>query len=185
MLTGIVLPGDIVVVRSPGFFAGVIRFGEGLQGKPSLRNHVAMVHHITNDGVVWFLEGRPGGLGWHVERPGLDTGYLSSKWTVSNAAQPRTPAQRVAVCSAMLRLIGMPYDWEAIEGDAAMALHMPELWPKWGGAMPGHVVCSSSAAWAYHEVSLDAPEVGGGRFTEPADWDQFIEDHGWDVPAAA
>jgi hypothetical protein len=46
--------------------------------------------------------------------------------------------------------------------------------------MPGHVVCSSSAAWAYRVNGLAAPELGGGRFTEPADWDAFITEAPWE-----
>lgn len=174
-------PADLVVVRTSGFFAGVIRFGEMLQGKPDLRNHVAMFHHSAN-GVNWYLEGRPGGLGWRPFKADQD-GYLLSKWTVTNAAQPKTDTQRHTACLVMRRMLGAPYDWEAIEADAANALHMPDLWPNWTGQMPGHVVCSSSAAEAYRESLLPAPEIGGGRLTEPADWDEFIMEQGWKAAA--
>jgi hypothetical protein len=174
------LPGDIVVVRTPGLPAWVIRFGEMLQGRPDLRNHVAMLHHCAA-GANWYLEGRPGGVGWRVFRADADS-YASSPWTVSNSAQPRTDAQRAAICARMQALVGTPYDWAAIEGDAAIALHLPEVWPKWGDGtqLPGHVVCSSSAALAYKEEGVAAPEVGGGRFTEPADWDAFIMAAPWE-----
>lgn len=175
------LPGDLVVVRTPGIFAGVIRFGEKLQGKPNLRNHVAVLHH-TADGVNWYLEGRPGGVGWRGFKVGGDL-YADSKWTIDNAAQPKTDAQRQVVCMSMLRMLGAPYDWAAIEGDAAQALRMPVLWDRWTGYMPGHVVCSSAAAWAYSEGHLAAPEFGGGRFTEPADWDAFITRREWELAA--
>lgn len=180
-----VLPGDVVVVRTGGWAAKIIRFGEMLQGKPGLHNHVAVLHHITPEHVAWFLEGRPSGLGWHTERIGLDEGYLSSSWTITNAAQPKTGDQREAVCAAMRELMGAPYDWDAIAADAAAALHMPEIWSRWGGQMPGHVVCSSSAAWAYKEAGMPAPEVGNGRFTEPADWDEFIAGAGWVRPVSS
>jgi hypothetical protein len=175
---------DVVVVRTPDVFGSVIRFGEKLQGKPDLRNHVAVLHHIDFRGVYWWLEGRPGGLGWRPEDPRLGKGYLSSRYTISNAAQPKTDAQRDEVCAAMRELVGKPYDWDAIEADAAQALHLPGLWQSWNGQMPGHVVCSSSAAWAYSESELAAPEFGGGRFTEPADWDSFIADEGWKSPVS-
>ena len=171
------LPADLVIVRSPGFWAGVIRLGEMLQGKPDLRNHVAMLHH-TENGVNWYLEGRPGGLGWRPFKVSEDA-YLNSAWTVTNAAQPKTDGQRQSACAAMRRLLGAPYDWGAIDADAASALHLPDWWEKWGGTMPGHVVCSSSAAWAYGQSGLAAPEVGGGRMTEPADWDYFCMTEGW------
>lgn len=173
------LPGDIAVVRTPGLPSWIIRFGQMLQGKPDLQNHVAMFHHAAN-GVNWYLEGRPSGFGWKAYRSDAD-GYAGSPWSVSNAAQPKTDAQRQAVCASMRELLGAPYDWEAIEGDAADALRLPEIWKQWGDGtqMPGHVVCSSSAAWAYRQDGLAAPEIGGGRFTEPADWSQFIMDEGW------
>lgn len=177
-------PADIIVVRTPGFFSWVIRFGQMLQGKPDLRNHVAMFHHADPES-NWYLEGRPGGLGWHVFRKDQD-GYAGSAWSVSNAAQPKTDAQRQAAVLTMERMVGRPYDWEAIEGDAAGALKLPELWPKWGDGsqIPGHVVCSSSAAFAYRAALLPAPELGAGRFTEPGDWDAFIMTGGWDRPPA-
>ncbi len=179
MLSAPLMPSDVVVIRTPGPWAWVIRFGQMLQGKPDLRNHVAMFHHSAG-GANWYLEGRPGGLGWRVFRQDAD-GYAGSRWTVSNSAQPRTEVQRARICGRMKELVGKPYVWEAIEGDAAMALHLPEVWPKWGDGtqMPGHVVCSSSAALAYKEERVAAPEVGGGRFTEPADWDAFIMDEAW------
>jgi hypothetical protein len=174
------LPSDVVVVRTPGFWAWLIRFGQMLQGKPDLRNHVAMFHHAAN-GVNWYLEGRPGGLGWRAFREEAD-GYAGSKWTVANCDQPRTDAQRAAICARMEGMVGRPYDWEAIEGDAATALHLPELWPGWGASkeLPGHVVCSSSAASAYLGEGAAAPQPGDARFTEPADWDDFIMTRGWE-----
>lgn len=178
-------PADIIVVRTNGIAAKFIRFGERLQGKPDLHNHVAVLHHITIEGIAWFLEGRPSGFGWHIERIGDPKGYLSSKFTVSNAPQPKTAAQRAAVLTELELMIGKPYDWEAIEGDAAAALHMPELWPQWTGQMPGHVVCSSSAAWGYEKAGLAAPKAGGGRFVEPADWDVFLTAQQWAQPLLA
>jgi hypothetical protein len=181
------LPGDIVVVRTPGFWSWLIRLGEMLQGKPDLRNHVAMVHHEAN-GVRWYLEGRPSGLGWRAV-PAGDDPYLKSRWTVTNAAQPKTGAQRTAAALFMLGLLGAPYDWGAIAADTASALRLPEQWKGWDGVpdgtMPGHVVCSSSASWAYHEATLAAPEPAGGRLSEPADWDACIMTQGWVIAGQA
>lgn len=175
-------PADIVVVRTAGFFAWVIRLGEMLQGKPDLRNHVAMFHHCDGHS-NWYLEGRPGGLGWAVYRKDADP-YAGSKWSISNAAQPKTDIQRQTALLTMEHMVGKPYDWEAIEADAAEALRLPELWPQWGSStqLPGHVVCSSSATVAYRDALLAAPELGGGRFTEPADWDGWIMTEGWTRP---
>jgi hypothetical protein len=180
------LPADLVIVRTPGLAGEVIRFGEMLQGKPDLRNHVAMFHHAA-DGVNWYLEGRPGGLGWRAFPAGAD-GYASSRWTITNADQPKTPAQRDAACTVMRQMLGAPYDWGAIEADTASALRLPDIWKGWtgvpDGTMPGHVVCSSSAAYAYRKTMLAAPEEGGGRLVEPADWDWFIMNRGWEAPVS-
>ena len=179
------LPADLVIVSTLGPAGWVIRFGEMLQGKPDLRNHVAMFHH-TADGVNWYLEGRPGGVGWKAFPVAQDS-YLGSSWTVTNFEQPKTAAQRQLACSAMRQLLGAPYDWEAIAADTASALRLPDQWAAWGdpSKMPGHVVCSSSAAWAYRDrAGLAAPVVEGGRLTEPADWDAFIMAEGWKTAAA-
>ncbi len=179
-------PGDVFLIRTRGIFGLIIRFGEWLQRKPDMHSHVAVLHHIDGN-VAWFLEGRPGGLGWRPEKiTGKHRGsYIASRWTRDNALQPKLPLQRQVVCAAMLGLLGAPYDWGAIAADAADALHLPEVWAKWGGKMPGHVVCSSSAAWAYRQAKLPAPEIGGGRFTEPADWDAFMLRRGWEAPDQA
>lgn len=180
------LPADLVIVRTPGLAGKIIRFGEMLQGKPDLRNHVAMFHHNA-DGVNWYLEGRPGGLGWR-PFPVAQDAYLNSPYTVTNFEQPKTLEQRQAACAAMRQLLGAPYDWEAIAADTAEALRLPDEWARWGDGktMPGHVVCSSSAAWAYRDrAGLAAPMVNGGRLTEPADWDLFITTQGWRAMAAA
>lgn len=177
------LPGDVVVVRTPGRAAGVIRFGEWLQRKPDLRNHVAVVDHIEKN-ARWYLEGRPGGLGWKVFPLDNDP-YQTSPWTIDNSAQPKTDSQRELVRLSMRRLLAAPYDWEAIEADTAQCLHLPDLWPRWKRkVMPGHVICSSSAVWAYGQAQLAAPETPEGqRLTEPADWDLFIETRGWEIAA--
>ena len=177
------LPGDVVVVRTGGHAGATIRFGEWLQRKPDLRNHVAVVHH-TDKGVRWYLEGRPGGVGWKAYPVGDDP-YKTSRWTIDNSDQPKTDDQREVVCLSMRKLLAAPYDWEAIEADAAACLHLPDLWPRWKtGAMPGHVVCSSSAAWAYTEARLAGPGVPGGqRLVEPSDWDLFIESRAWTIAA--
>lgn len=181
------LPGDVVVVRTPGPWAWLIRLGEMLQGKPDLRNHVAMVHHVAN-GVRWYLEGRPSGLGWRGVPEDSDP-YLGSKWTVTNAAQPKTADQRRAAAGAMLKMLNAPYDWGAIEADTADALRLPLRWKGWSGVsdgtMPGHVVCSSSASAAYRAAALAAPEPAGGRLSEPADWDEFIMTQAWRVTPVA
>ena len=178
----LVAPGDILAVRSPGTAGRLIRFGSAMRelvtgaAEPNLDNHIAVVHHTDKAGTLWVLEGRPGGVGW---RQASD--YLASPWTLSNAGQPKTPAQRKAVCDAMHAIIGVAYDWEAIAADAGDAFGLDRVWqPGWDGKVPGHVVCSSSAAYAYTKAGLGRPDqVADGREVTPADWVAFILGHGY------
>jgi hypothetical protein len=172
LIQGKVQPGDVLVTRSPGFGGRMIRFGAGLLGKPNLSNHVAVVHHVDAQGVTWCLEGRPGGVGWRDARD-----YLRDKNTISNNSQPKTDEQRANVCKTMEMLIATGYDWEAIAADAADDLGFS--WkPTWNGTVPGHVVCSSSACYAYDKNSLKRPP-GNVRTDQPADWDTFILTQAW------
>jgi hypothetical protein len=169
-------PGDILAVRSPGWGPRIIRFGAAMrelvsnQPEPNLANHIAVVSHTDKAGTLWCLEGRPGGVGW---RDSSD--YLRSPWTVSNIGQPKTAAQRKTVCDGAVAMIGTPYDWEGIAADAADALDLGALWHPRFGQVPGHVVCSSLAAWLYGKAGLDKP--AGDREVSPADWLAFIIGH--------
>jgi hypothetical protein len=170
-----VQPGDVLVVRTGSFAGAMIRLGAALKGRPNLSNHVSIVHHTDAHGTVWCLEGRPGGAGWRDAKA-----YLASPWLLTNAAQPKTGAQRQAVCGIMQAMIGTAYDWEGIAADGAADLHLDTAWlPAWNGTVPGHVVCSSLAAYAYGKTGLGCP--AGGRQVQPADWDTFILTRGWEA----
>lgn len=168
-------PGDVLAVRSTGWAARLIRFGAALRDQPNLSNHVAVVHHKDAQGTLWCIEGRPGGVGWRDARD-----YLSSSQTLTNSAQPKTQAQRDAVCATMLAMIGTAYDWQAIVADAGDAFGLDIAWlPDFRtGQVPAHVVCSSLAAYAYSENGLAHP-AGPHRAAEPADWDSFILTQAW------
>ena len=175
-MTAAVQPGDVLVIRTGGIAAAMIRLGAALRGRPNLSNHVAVVHHTDARGTAWTLEGRPGGVGWRDARA-----YLGSPWTLANAAQPKTGAQRERVCDTMLAMTGTAYDWDAIAADAAADLHLNTAWrPEWkDGTVPGHVVCSSLAAYAYGKAGLPCP--AGGRQVQPADWDAWILTRAWEA----
>jgi hypothetical protein len=161
-------PGDLLVVRSPGIAGRLIRFGAALLDKPNLSNHVAIVHHYDKAGVLWVIEGRPGGVGW---RQADD--YLKSPWTVNNSGQYKTQPQRDMITAGAVALLGTPYDWAAIADDAVDSLHLADLWKPQFGTVPGQVVCSSLAAWLYAKAALDHPS--GGRNVSPGDWDELIQ----------
>lgn len=169
--------GDVLTVRTGGWGSYLIRLGERLHGLPSLDNHVVVMHHTDSAGVPWGIEGRPGGVGWVDCRP-----YLASKYTLTNADQPKTFVQRVAVADTVQQMLGDKYDWVGIGADACKDLDLPLLFAKdWHGkGMPGHVVCSSLAAYAYYTVGLGVPLARDGeRFCQPGDWTKFIKIKGW------
>lgn len=170
------MPGTVLAVRTSGRPAWWIRLGAALHDRPNLSNHIAVVHHKDAKGTLWGIEGRPGGVGW------ADcSAYLSSPWTVTNADQPMTPGQRDAVCDTMEGLLGTAYDWSAIiaDGMADLGMTVPGWDPSWHGTVPAHVVCSSSAAYAYAKAGARCP--AGDRLVQPGDWDSFIISRAWEA----
>jgi hypothetical protein len=167
-------PGDVVCVRTNGFIGFLIRVGAALRSRPNLQNHIAIVHHRDEAGTLWGIEGRPGGVGW------IDmTAYLQSRWTLSNSAQPKTDAQRSLVCTRMVQLLGVAYDYEAIGKDVADDLGLGYLWHlKENGKVPAHLVCSALAADGYDSAKLLRP-VGDVREVQPADWTEFVVEEPW------
>lgn len=162
--------GDVLAVssRKPSWTSKMIEIGQILQGKPGLNNHIVIVHHKTNN-VWWGLEGKPGGVGWADVRR-----YLRDPHTVSNTLQPKTFAQRNKVAKLAETMIGTPYDWAAIATDSLRSMRITNLFDEnWDNkGVPGHVVCSSLAAWVYDRTGLERP-TGEGRYILPADWTEF------------
>ncbi len=171
-------PGDVYAIRTGGKAAGLIRFGSGLLGKPNLSNHIAVVHHVTGS-TKWAIEGKPGGVGW------VDCArYAQSPYLLTNVEQPKTSVQRSLICATLEGMLGTPYDWPGIAQDALADLHLPDLWAeKWGGVTPGHVVCSSLAAWAYAKGGCAAPKTADMAHIQPSDWDEFILTKAWELAA--
>jgi cell wall-associated NlpC family hydrolase len=175
-------PADVLVVRSTDVFGTLIELGDKLAGLPDY-SHVAVVHHTDPAGTIWCIEGRPGGVGWRTANT-----YLSSTLTISNTDQPIAPEIRASICTEMRKMLGTPYDWDGIAGDALRDLHLPLLWSeKWGprGLPPAQVVCSSFAAWLYAHFGLRYPSTSVMAHVEPADWAVFIESRAWLTPPSA
>jgi hypothetical protein len=168
--------GDVLAVRTGGWASALIRFGSLVAGHYEPQNHVAVVHHYDSKGIWWGVEGRPGGTGWVDVR-----NYLASKWTVSNAAQPRTDAQRQMVATTVAQMLGSEYDWVGIAADAVEDLNLPVLFcQNWNGkGAPLHVVCSSLAAYAHRVAGLAKPAIRPDRFVQPADWAAFDQAARW------
>lgn len=172
-----VAPGDVLVVRTKSPWGILVRIGAWLTGKPNTVDHVAVYHHRDLAGISWAVEGRPGGVGW------VDVRQYDGPHVVSNAGQPKTGEQRKAICDLTESLLQRPYDWGAIAQDAIDALHVRDLWAStdYGDDPPGHVVCSSLAAWVYRHVGLDHPAGKDGRvrWVTPGDWARFVADRAW------
>jgi hypothetical protein len=167
--------GDVLCTRGNSRAAFLIRLGAAFRDRPNSVNHVAVVHHLDANGVWWAVEGRPGGVGW------VDaTSYLTSPWTISNAEQPKDEGQRKQVADTVVQMLGTPYDWHGIAADAFEALHLKRLWKPRHGTVPGHVVCSSLADYAYAAANLPNPgKVGFDDDTTPGDWAEFITLRRW------
>lgn len=164
---------DILAVRNTGTAALLIRLGAALEDKPNISNHVIVVHHQDANGRWWGLQGQPGGVGWCQ----LDT-IAASPLVIDNIGQPgRDDAARARVAQRAEAMLGTPYDWVAITDDAvrAFAPRAKDIWDKpWSGTLaPGHVVCSSYAAWLYKQEGWAYPDAVNMREIEPADWDEF------------
>lgn len=175
--TGQIGVGDVLVTREGHkLISGVIRLGAWLRGRPAGVNHVIVAHHTDAQGRLWGIEGRPGGVGWRDL-----TAVAADRHTHANTAQPRTEAQRYLVAVAAEKLLGTPYDWDAIRADARQAMRLWTLAKDWGDAQtPGQVVCSSFSDWCYEQVGLPNPGGNKGtRFTTPGDWAEFITHEEW------
>jgi cell wall-associated NlpC family hydrolase len=173
-------PGDLLIVDGTAGASKLIEIGAVLDGDPAA-SHVAIYHHTDAHGTAWAVEGRPGGVGW---RDAHD--YDTDPRTLTNAAQPKTPAQRTEICMYAVKLLGTGYDWiGGIAEDAALALHLPQLWTPdpASGQVPAHVVCSSLAAWVYDRAGLDAPGRGDWEHVTPGAWALFIGQRGWEHTA--
>ena len=183
------MPGDLLLTRSKtGVFGRLIRVGAALRDEPNLINHVVIVDHQDRQGTWWGIEGRPGGVGWVDLRR-----YLGSRWTLVNATQPKTEAQRKIVTKGAAAVLGVAYDWVGIAEDAAgatlpaaLTTRIEALWGSdWQGkGPPAHLVCSSLADWLYGSADLTNPNVHPTRNTTPADWMQLWITHGWASPTA-
>jgi len=172
--------GDVLVTREgPWIVSALIRLGAKLTGLPAKVNHAIIVHHRDEQGIMWGIEGRPGGVGWRDLSVPL-TGVLTN----ANNDQPKTEDQRYLIATAAEALFATPYDWNAIMDHVKEALrlwspHGPVEWTD--EEVPAHVVCSSFADWAYEKVGLSNP--GGSkltRMTAPGDWDRFMMRKEWE-----
>ncbi len=187
------LPGDVLAVdasKGLGILSGGwwIKFRNWLNLMPKRSrfvDHIVVVHHRDDAGVLWGIEGRPSSVGWVDCALYVDAGKL----VVDNRYQPKTDAQRKLVCDVAKEMLGTPYDWEAIFTLGTETTYINQYWnkllarhmiPEWNkDEVPGHVICSSLAALAYRKSGLDHPwdSTGGLRFVDPEDWSEWCFKH--------
>lgn len=175
--------GTVLAVRTGGLAGWWIRFGAAWRNLPNLDNHIVIVHHVDSSGTVWGIEGQPGGVGW-VDCANYFYG-VNGSYVVSNWRQPLSLQERSSVAKICESMLHVAYDWPAIAADALNDLRLPATWAvrddKWGSQAPGHVVCSSLAAWAYWKSGIPGPYdkpasgISGGVLNElpliqPGDW---------------
>lgn len=185
-----VAAGDVLAVfNSPGLGGRIIRFGQWLQSKSSIADHVVIATHQDQLGRWIGIEGRPTGVGvCDLSR------YLTDLRTRSNHDQPRLTdtGQLETLLASCAKSLGIAYDWVAITEDALAALHIHDLaeeidhlW-RWSvnGELPGHVVCSSLAAKLYAIVGWGHPAHNVERTCEPADWWAWSNSRAWEASSA-
>jgi len=185
--------GDVLAIwSSDSLGADLIRFGELLQGKPAIANHVVIITHQDQVGRWMGIQGQPGGVG-----PVDCTPFLSDDRTRSNHDEPKLDdrGQLATFLASAAKSLGIAYDWVGIAEDALDALQVADLsaaidplwrWPANHNLLPGHVVCSSLAAMLYDlpSVGWAHPDLGAERRCEPADWWQWSQDRAWLVPGS-
>jgi hypothetical protein len=171
------LPGTVLVIGGGASVTDqVIEIGAVFDGEPAAQ-HVAVVHHIGPHGALWGIEGRPGGVGW------VDCAkYVRHPLTVANTRQPLTEDSRLKISVLMEKMLGTPYDWAAIAEDGGDMFRrkfgLEDIWHEQvNGVLPGHIVCSSLAAYGYDRCGQPAPLPNDYRHVTPADWLKFIIDH--------
>lgn len=174
-------PATVLVMSgSPYLPEQAIEIGAIIDGEPAAE-HVAIVHHTGPAGVLWGLEGRPGGVGW------VDCAkYVEHPMTIANTGQPLTDEVRMGIAVIMEAMLGTPYDWAAIIEDGGQILPrkfgLPDIWhEKVDGKLPGHIVCSSLAAYGYDRKAQPCPSPNDYRHVTPADWAKFIIENNYGV----
>lgn len=177
--TSKLMPGDVVIVEMGILIVRIMIWIQAvLTGRAKYRKsgHVIVVSHRDNEGRLWGIEGRPGGIGW------ADMTKRDGKWGISNVEQPKTDEVRVQLVDSMIALLGSTYDYPAY---LSLALDLVGISTHWtdhkGDSVPSSYICSAVADQIYENNGLANP--GGNdrtRFTTPAEWAEFIDKKEWE-----
>lgn len=146
--------GDVLLIRSHGIFADVVRSSLALARYPDTSNCFAVIDHSFPHGPVWALEGRPGGLGW---RNADDYFHgFGHRYVLTNWQQTKKPEQRKIIVNEMRKLLSYPLESSFTQTTDC------------------NVVASTLAAKAYNAAGLACPYIDETTIVTPADWDTFI-----------
>lgn len=178
--TSVLQPGDVVIVEMGIWIVRVMIWIQALftgKAKYSKAGHVIVVSHRDNEGRLWGIEGRPGGIGW------ADLDKRNGKWGLSNVDQPKTAEVRVKLVDSMVALLGAPYDYPAY---LKLALDLAGITTRWtreysDDELSVSYICSAVADQIYEANGM--PNPGGNsntRFVTPADWAYFIDNREWE-----
>lgn len=176
--TSILKPGDVVIVEMGiWIIRWLIWLHAAITGRLpySKGGHIIVVSHRDDEGRLWGIEGRPGGIGWTL----LDD--RADSWGLSNAEQPKTDEDRQFIVNTMQQLLGTRYDYEAYLAIALTTLGITHRWTDFNGEdIPVSFICSAVADWVYEECGLPSP---GGmtetRFVTPPMWMSFVIKKEW------
>jgi hypothetical protein len=178
--TSILQPGDVVIVKMGIWIVRVMIWIQAtFTGRSKYREagHIIVVSHRDNEGRLWGIEGRPGGIGW----ANLDK--RNGEWGLSNVEQPKTAEARIKLVDSMKALLGTKYDYPAYLKLAMDMVGISPRWTDWNDKdVPTSYICSAVADQIYENEGLANP---GGlritRFTTPAEWAEFIDTKGWEL----
>jgi hypothetical protein len=176
--TSILKPGDVVIVEMGIWIVRALIWIQALFSgnfKYRQNGHVIVVSHRDEEGRLWGIEGRPGGVGWAL----MDK--RAGEYGLSNVEQPKSDDDRYYIVETMKSLLGTHYDYLAY---LDIALETIGITPQWtdfqGNDVPPHFICSAVADYVYEVRGLANP---GGmeitRHTTPAQWARFIAEKGW------
>jgi hypothetical protein len=177
------LPGDVVVVKMGNWILHALIWIQALLSMKSFKyvnyGHVAVVDHRDDEGRLWGIEARAGGIGW------VNLDQYSGAYGLSNAEQPKTEELRSKITTVMQNLLGTSYDYYAYLEIALNTLGITKHWTDFqGNDVPVQFICSAVADYVYEDEKL--PNPGGyaiTRYTTPAEWAAFIDKKQWNNPS--
>lgn len=133
------LPGTYACVRTRGLYPWLIRVGT--------RSKYDHAFIICDDGQI--IEAQPGGARW------AQLSDYDGELVVFDTAEPMTQAQRIAVVSKAITLLGTPYGWTDIARLALRCLGLQWGWLTKAADNERAMICSQLVAACGAAAGLD------------------------------